>query len=74
MRASDYPLQAAIYLVALHRFLRWRLADYDPERHLGDAHYLYLRGMREGSDDGVCTWSPGPSVIAALSDVLAGAP
>ena len=74
MRASDYPLQAAIYLVALHRLLRWRLSGYDPERHLGDAHYLYLRGMRAGSDDGVCTWSPGPAAIAALSDVLAGTP
>jgi hypothetical protein len=25
-----YPLQAHLYLVALHRYLRWRLADYDP--------------------------------------------
>jgi exodeoxyribonuclease V beta subunit len=72
MRASDYPLQAAIYLVALHRLLRWRVVDYDPERHLGGAHYLYLRGMRPGRDDGVCTWSPGAAAIATLSDVLAG--
>jgi exodeoxyribonuclease V beta subunit len=72
MRTSDYPLQAAIYLVALHRLLRWRVADYDPERHLGDAHYLYLRGMRAGTDDGVCTWTPGAAAIALLSDVLAG--
>jgi exodeoxyribonuclease V beta subunit len=73
MRTSDYPLQAAIYLVALHRLLRWRIAGYDPERHLGNAHYLYLRGMRAGVDDGVCTWSPGAAAIARLSDVLAGA-
>ncbi len=73
MQASDYPLQAAIYLVALHRYLRWRRADYDPERHLGDAHYLFLRGMREGSAEGACTWSPGPRAIVALSDLLAGA-
>ena len=73
MRASDYPLQAAIYLVALHRLLRWRVADYDPGRHLGDAHYLYLRGMAAGFGDGVCTWSPGSAAVVALSDLLAGA-
>ncbi|HEV3211946.1 MAG TPA: PD-(D/E)XK nuclease family protein, partial [Acidimicrobiales bacterium] len=72
MRGSDYPLQAAIYLVALHRLLRWRLADYDPARHLGDAHYLYLRGMGARTGEGVCTWSPGPAAVVALSDLLAG--
>ena len=72
MRSSDYPLQAAIYLVALHRLLRWRLPDYDPARHLGDAHYLYLRRMRPGDDDGVCTWSPPHTAVVSLSDLLAG--
>jgi exodeoxyribonuclease V beta subunit len=72
MRAADYPLQAVLYLVALHRYLRWRRADYDPAAHLGDAYYLYLRGMRPGSSDGVCRWSPGPAAIAAVSDLLAG--
>ena len=33
--ARHYPLQALLYLVALHRYLRWRLPGYDPERHLG---------------------------------------
>jgi hypothetical protein len=30
-----YPLQAHLYLVALHRHLSWRLPDYNPEQHLG---------------------------------------
>ena len=42
---AHYPLQALLYGVALHRFLRWRLPDYDPERHLGGALYLFVRGM-----------------------------
>ncbi len=74
MVASDYPLQAVLYLVALHRYLRWRLAGYDPAAHLGEAHYLFLRHMREGADDGVCTWSPGHGAVVALSDLLAGTP
>jgi exodeoxyribonuclease V beta subunit len=73
MSVADYPLQAALYLVALHRYLRWRLEGYDPSRHLGGAHYLFLRGMRAGSQDGICSWSPPPEAIVALSDLLAGA-
>ncbi len=45
MAANHYPLQAHIYLVALHRYLRWRLPDYAPERHLGGYVYVFLRGV-----------------------------
>ena len=45
MGHSDYPLQALLYAAVLHRFLRWRLPAYDPERHLGEVLYLYVRGM-----------------------------
>ena len=69
---ADYPLQAILYLVALHRYLRWRLADYDPARHLGGATYLFLRGMRADADDGIVEWSPSPAAVSAVSDLLAG--
>ena len=45
MATSSYPLQAMLYCVALHRFLRWRQPGYDPEQHLGGVLYLYVRGM-----------------------------
>ena len=45
MEAAHYPLQALLYTVALHRYLRWRIPGYDPERILGGALYLFLRGM-----------------------------
>ncbi|MFM7313376.1 MAG: hypothetical protein ACKO0M_09450, partial [Cyanobium sp.] len=45
MAAGHYPLQAHLYLVALHRYLRWRLRDYDPLRHLGGYAYVFLRGV-----------------------------
>jgi exodeoxyribonuclease V beta subunit len=44
MAASHYPLQAHLYLVALHRYLAWRLPDYTPERDLGGYAYVFLRG------------------------------
>ena len=40
-----YPLQAHLYLVALHRFLKWRLNDYSPRRNLGGYIYCFLRGV-----------------------------
>jgi exodeoxyribonuclease V beta subunit len=45
MAASHYPLQAHLYLVALHRYLRWRLPHYNPAEHLGGYAYVFLRGV-----------------------------
>ena len=45
MADSDYPLQAMLYCVALHRFLRWRQPGYDPAAHIGGVLYLFVRGM-----------------------------
>jgi exodeoxyribonuclease V beta subunit len=44
MVSHHYPLQAHLYLVALHRYLAWRLPDYDPQRHLGGYVYVFVRG------------------------------
>ena len=46
MAHHGYYLQALVYQLALHRFLRVRLgARYDPREHLGGYVYLFLRGM-----------------------------
>jgi exodeoxyribonuclease V beta subunit len=45
MAANHYPLQAHLYLVALHRYLRWRLPGYRPDQHLGGYLYVFLRGV-----------------------------
>jgi exodeoxyribonuclease V beta subunit len=79
MHAADYPLQALLYQVALHRYLMWRQIGYDPDRHLGGALYLFLRGM-PGPDvaadaaevPGVFAWRPPAAAIIAVSDLLAG--
>ncbi|HRD91145.1 MAG TPA: PD-(D/E)XK nuclease family protein, partial [Accumulibacter sp.] len=43
---SRYELQYALYLFAVHRLLKLRLADYDYDRHVGGAVYLFLRGSQ----------------------------
>lgn len=40
-----YDLQYLIYSLALHRYLRQTLADYDVNQHFGGVYYLYIRGM-----------------------------
>ena len=47
MLHHHYPLQAHLYLVALHRHLRWRLPDYDPEQHLGATSTASFGGCLE---------------------------
>ena len=80
MGHSDYPLQALLYAVVLHRFLRWRQPGYDPERHVGGVAYLYLRGMCgpgtpvvDGQPCGVFAWRPPVALVTELSDLLDGA-
>lgn len=41
-----YDLQYLLYSLALHRFLKQRLADYQYEQHFGGAFYLFIRGMQ----------------------------
>ncbi|MGO1540068.1 MAG: exodeoxyribonuclease V subunit beta [Luteimonas sp.] len=62
MAHSEYDLQALIYTLALHRWLRFRLGDaYDYERDFGGARYVFCRGLGgpredakggQGGDDG----------------------
>jgi exodeoxyribonuclease V beta subunit len=77
MLHSDYPLQALLYCVVLHRFLRWRQQAYSPEQHLGGVLYLFVRGMCgahtpivDGHPAGVFSWRPPASMIVAMSDLL----
>lgn len=77
MRHRHYGLQAILYTVALHRYLRWRLPGYDPDRHIAGVLYLFLRGMTgadtptvDGTPCGVFGWHPPGALIASLSDLF----
>ncbi|MEK6200279.1 MAG: PD-(D/E)XK nuclease family protein, partial [Psychrobacter sp.] len=47
MSKAGYWLQAAIYQVALHRFLAMRISDYtgNEDKYLGAVEYVFLRGV-----------------------------
>jgi exodeoxyribonuclease V beta subunit len=77
MLRHHYALQALLYSVALHRFLRWRLPGYDPAVNLAGVVYLFVRGMTgadqpagDGGRTGVFGWPAPPGLVPALSDAL----
>lgn len=46
MAEHGYHLQYLLYTLALHRYLRRRLPDYDYDRDMGGSLYLFVRGVR----------------------------
>ncbi|MEX1214648.1 exodeoxyribonuclease V subunit beta [Saccharospirillum sp.] len=72
VRSSFYDLQYLLYTLALHRYLRTRLPDYDPAKHLGGTQYLYLRGMTEGQTTGIYHRNPDLDALHALDTLFTG--
>ncbi|MCK1794245.1 exodeoxyribonuclease V subunit beta [Pseudomonas violetae] len=70
---NRYDLQYVLYLLALHRQLKARLADYDYDRHIGGALYLFLRGTRAASQ-GVYFARPPRELIERLDRLFQGKP
>ena len=73
MDEHHYQLQAILYLVALHRYLRSRLMNYDYDRNIAGAAYLFLRGMQPlvpGS--GVVSMTPPKELIEKISNLFDG--
>jgi exodeoxyribonuclease V beta subunit len=75
MESHHYVLQAYLYLVALHRFLRTRLPQYRVEEQLSGAAYAFLRGFAPAASatgHGWLTLPAEPAVILALDAALGG--
>jgi exodeoxyribonuclease V beta subunit len=76
MVRSEYDLQALVYTLALHRWLRFRLGDaYDYARDFGGVRYLFSRGLEAGNHDprGIHAWMPPVELVNALDALFAGA-
>ena len=82
MNKAGYWLQAAIYQVALHRFLSMRIIDYkgNEAKYLGPVEYVFLRGtyspsaetQRAGSNTryGLVTWDIPIEFVKALDELF----
>ncbi|MBU2918766.1 exodeoxyribonuclease V subunit beta [Psychrosphaera sp. F3M07] len=75
MSDHHYQIQALIYTLALHRWLKSRLPHYDYNVHVGGALYLFLRGMQtmnNTSTSGVYVMNIKQDVIEYLDAALEG--
>ncbi len=73
MCTHRYDLQYQLYTLALHRYLRHRIADYDYQRHFGGVIYLFLRGV-DGSapGSGIFFTRPEEALITRMDNLFAG--
>ncbi|WP_407731516.1 exodeoxyribonuclease V subunit beta [Pseudocitrobacter faecalis] len=73
MQSHRYDLQYQLYTLALHRYLRHRLADYDYEQHFGGVIYLFLRGVDgEPGQQGIFSTRPQFELVDAMDALFAG--
>ena len=77
MAHSEYDLQALIYTLALHRWLRFRLGDgYDYDRDFGGIRYLFCRGLDASRSDspGIHAQRFAPQLVHVLDDLFSLSP
>jgi len=74
MAEHRYDVQLIIYTLALHRFLRLRLPDYDYDQHIGGGYYLFLRGLHSQGSEGQFFAKPSKTLIESLDALIAGEP
>lgn len=73
MAEHRYDLQYQLYSLALHRYLRHRLADYDIDHHFGGVIYLFLRGIdRQHPDNGLFRCRPSGAFIEQMDALFEG--
>jgi exodeoxyribonuclease V beta subunit len=70
MDEGNYHLQYLIYTLAVKKYLQTRISHFDYEKQFGGVIYLFVRGMRNGSPNGIFTVKPPLSLILQLEDLL----
>jgi len=74
MQKDYYILQYHLYTLALHKYLKNRLASYDYEKHFGGIFYIFLRGIdkTKGPDYGIFRDRPEKNLILEMERELTG--
>ncbi len=72
MADHRYDLQYQIYALALHRFLKSRLACYDYDQHFGGVYYLFLRGVDGQSNNGIFSAKPSQIFLEQFDKLIDG--
>ena len=72
MQKDYYILQYHLYTLALHKYLKNRLASYDYEKHFGGIFYIFLRGIdkTKGPNYGIFRDRPEKNLILEMDKEL----
>jgi exodeoxyribonuclease V beta subunit len=70
MNESNYHLQYLIYTLAAKKYLESRLVGFDYEKNFGGVLYLFVRGIRKESSDGIFKCKPSLQQIDTLDRML----
>ncbi|QIM68481.1 exodeoxyribonuclease V subunit beta [Basfia succiniciproducens] len=71
MKNHHYDLQYLLYTLAIHRYLKQRVADYDYDSHFGGVIYCFLRGMNGRNPDyGIYSAKPAQELIEGLDNLF----
>ncbi len=72
MADHRYDLQYQIYALALHRYLRSRVANYRYDTHFGGVYYLFLRGIDGQSQQGIFSAKPSLELLDEMDQLIDG--
>jgi exodeoxyribonuclease V beta subunit len=72
MNENNYHLQYLIYALAVEKFLKSKLPNFDFEKQFGGVIYLFLRGTRSNENSGVFVQGVSAEEVGRLGEVLGG--
>jgi exodeoxyribonuclease V beta subunit len=70
MEEHHYFLQYYLYTLALSRFMKIRIPEYNYEHSFGGVFYLFVRGMRNHYDTGIYFHKPSENAILQLEALM----
>lgn len=70
MTDNNYHLQYLIYTMASRLYLRNRISDFDYNKQFGGVIYLFLRGIRTGSENGIFTRVPSETILDNIENLI----
>lgn len=70
MTDSNYHLQYLIYTMASRLYLKNRIPDFNYNKHFGGVVYLFLRGMRNESKNGMFVKKPSEDILDRLEKLI----
>ncbi len=74
MEEHNYYLQYYLYCLAACRYLKQRLPGFDYEQHFGGVYYLFVRGIRKGTNFGIYYHRPLLKDIINMEQILLAQP